>query len=377
MVDILEYSPCERSKKTLLEKLHYFLQRKCTIGFLQNIFAQKTLTRARGTLTVNKAFFIIALGLVISLGAPASLVKANPGVHINVPQSPLSPGQPVYIEFWTDVGEDGTLQMDITKPPLLAIFWQSGPIQVTGGLLYDVTAPGFNDPGTYTVSASVNLAGGIIYGSTTFDVVQGGGGGGGQPGFDFNLEADPPVREVEQGETARFQMHVQYSNPSYGGTPINVNVTGLGQGMHWFTTPGGELVIETSPETPPGEYHIEIIGEAQGVERRTNVTLIVREHPEPEEPPPEYEPEPEEPPPEHEPEHEEPPPEYEEPPPEHEPEPEEPPQEEYRPSEPQPETWQPQPSGSTMDDLFSNPLYLVIIVLLIVVILLIIALMRK
>ncbi|MFQ5891477.1 MAG: hypothetical protein ACE5HW_01625, partial [Candidatus Methanofastidiosia archaeon] len=189
-----------------------------------------------GALKMNKTSLIISLSLLISLCTPLTFVKANPGLHVSVPQSPLNPGQPVKIEYYTDPGEDGTIQLDITKPPLLAIFWQSGPMPITGGLLNDITAPGFNEPGTYTVSAVVTLSGsGTLYASTNFEVV--GGGPGPSPGFDFNLEVSPPVLEVGKGDTAHYEIHVAYSDPSFSGTLINIQVMGLGPGMGWHSTP--------------------------------------------------------------------------------------------------------------------------------------------
>ncbi|MBU6999488.1 MAG: zinc-ribbon domain-containing protein, partial [Theionarchaea archaeon] len=317
------------------------------------------------------------LGLLGSLGTPLYMVTAEPGVHVNIPQSPLSLNQPVYIEFYTDPGEDGTLQLDITKPPLLAIFWQSGPISIMGGLLYNVTAPGFSDPGTYTVSASVNLSGGgTIYTSTTFQVL--GGGSSGQPsqGFDFQLEISPPEAEVERGDTAHFQIHVVYSTPSFSGTLINLDVNGLGPGMQWHSTPGGQLSITTSHETPPGDYHIEVTGEAQGVVRQAMIILFVREEPQEELPPEEHPPE-ERPPEEH--------PQEELPPEEHPPEerpPEEHPPDDY-PPEAQPEGYpqqqisqEPAP-GQYSNSLLSNPLYLAIIGLVIVVIVLVLLLVSR
>jgi hypothetical protein len=313
----------------------------------------------------NMIVAITLLGLLLYLGTPLYMVTASPGAHVNVPQSPLSPNQPVYIEFYTDPGEDGTIQLDITKPPLLAIFWQSGPIAISGGLLYNVTAPGFNDPGTYTVSASVNLSkGGTIYASTTFEVLGGAPPGQPGPGFDFQLEVSPPETEVERGDTAHFQITVVYSNPSYSGTLIHVDVTGLGPGMQWHSTPGGQLSITTSHETPPGDYHIEVIGEAQGVVRQAMIVLFVREEP-PEEPPPEDHP-PEEPPPEDHPPEEHPP---EEPPPEDHP-PEDHPPEAQPEGYPQQQTFQEPASGQNGSSFFSNPLYLALMGLVVVVVLL-------
>ena len=87
----------------------------------------------------------IDLKLVVAGGAGGQ-------VHLSVPHSPLSVSQPVYIEYYTDPGADGMITLMITRPPLLAIFWTKGPEAITGGLLYDVTAPGFDTPGTYQLS---------------------------------------------------------------------------------------------------------------------------------------------------------------------------------------------------------------------------------
>ena len=69
------------------------------------------------------------------------------------------------------------------------------------------------------------------------------------------------------------------------GTPINIlDVTGLGPDMNWHLTPSGDLTITTTPTTPPGDYPIEVFGEANGVMRQAGATLIVGELPH-EEPP--------------------------------------------------------------------------------------------
>ncbi len=348
----------KRNYKIASERFFRFPQKKKCIG------------------SKNKLSSGLILVLLISLGAPLALVTASPGVHVQVPGSPLAPNQPVYIEFFTDPGEDGTIQLDITKPPLLAIFWQSGPISIAGGLLYDVTAPGFTDPGTYVVSASVTLAGGggTIYGSTTFEVSGGGTPGGppgGTPGFDYNLEVSPPVREVVKGEPAHYDVEVIYSNPSFSGTVVTVQISGLGPDMQWHMEPGGHLVITTSDATPPGHYTFDIVGEAQGVVRQTSATIIVREEEQPEEPPPEEHPE-EHPPEEH---PEEPPPE--EHPEEHPPEPQEDhPPEEYYPDEGEQMRWPEEPEEPAGAMFLSNPLYLIIVALFVIIIVLIVVLRK-
>lgn len=118
--------------------------------------------------------------------------------------------------------------------------------------------------------------------------------------FDFILEISPPLVEIEAGVEGNFQINILYSDPSHMGTPINIlDVTGLGPDMNWHLTPSGDLTITTTPTTPPGDYPIEVFGEANGVMRQAGATLIVGELPHEE--PPHEEPPPEEPP------HEEPP----------------------------------------------------------------------
>jgi hypothetical protein len=376
MLSDIDHNPrTKRNHNPILKRFFHVLRSGFPIDLFKDPFLRYNQC-ARRALPVNTCYVVLFM-LAISLCAPLAFVAANPGVHVSVPLSPVAPNQPVNIEFWTDFGEDGTFQMDITKPPLLAIFWQYGPVPISGGLLNSVTAPGFSDPGTYVVSASASITGGgTIYASTTFEVVAGGAPPGGAPpgpGFDYHLEVSPPMEEVEKGGTAHYQVHVIYSNPSFSGTMINIHVTGLGPGMQWHPEPGGSFSISTSHETPPGTYTMEVEGEAQGVVRQTSFTLVVREGPEdhppeppPEEPPPEEHepPPPEEPPPE---EHEPPPPEEHEPPPEYQPE--QPPGDEYGRWEEQPR----EPAPSFLE----NPLILIIAALVVIVgILLVVALRR-
>jgi hypothetical protein len=113
--------------------------------------------------------------------------------------------------------------------------------------------------------------------------------------FDFILEISPPLVEVEAGVEGNFQINILYSDPSHMGTPINIlDVTGLGPDMNWHLTQSGDLTVTTALTTPPGDYLIEISGEANGVMRQAGATLIINELPH-EEPPHEELP-PEEPP---------------------------------------------------------------------------------
>ena len=216
---------------------------------------------------MSKWVLFVLLLSVLSQSAP---VRAPPVVHLSVPQAPLSVGQPVYIEYYTDPGGDGTISLDITRPPLLAILWMTGPNQIGGGLLYSVTAPGLTDPGTYLLSATVNLlAGGTLNGQTTFEVVGG-------AGFDFNIELVPPSVTVQQGGTAHYDILLTYSSPAYSGTTISIQVTGLGPSINYQVIQNPpSLLVSTSQFTPPGAYSITMIGSASGKVHQTTANLIV------------------------------------------------------------------------------------------------------
>jgi len=107
--------------------------------------------------------------------------------------------------------------------------------------------------------------------TATFQVV----GGALAPAFDFSLALSPGSVWVKQGGTASFKILVAYSDPSYSGTIINIQVTGLGFGMNWQLTRAGDLTITTSTATPTGTYTIVVIGSAQGVSRQTSGSLTV------------------------------------------------------------------------------------------------------
>ena len=61
-------------------------------------------------------------------------MEANPGAHVSVPHSPLTVGQSVYIEYYTDPGEDGTASVYVKRGGGGADIWDSGPQSITGGL---------------------------------------------------------------------------------------------------------------------------------------------------------------------------------------------------------------------------------------------------
>ncbi|MFC1506546.1 hypothetical protein ACFLQ6_05675 [Thermoproteota archaeon] len=152
--------------------------------------------------------------------------------------------------------------------------------------------------GTYSLSIWSNPQGAPFPGSDSRNVmVQITVASSAPPSLNFNfiLEISPPLIEVEAGVEGNFQLNILYSDPSHMGTPINIlDVTGLGPDMNWHLNPSGVLTITTMPTTPPGDYLIEVFGEANGVMRQAGATLIVGELPHEE--PPHEEPPHEEPP---------------------------------------------------------------------------------
>ena len=93
--------------------------------------------------------------------------------------------------------------------------------------------------------------------------------------FDFALSVSPSSQSVNQGDTAHFAVGVTYSDPSYAGTMINIQLTGLGPGMNYDLSQSGDLTVTTSQTTPTGSYSIVLTGSANGVTHTTGTMLIV------------------------------------------------------------------------------------------------------
>jgi hypothetical protein len=129
-------------------------------------------------------------------------------------------------------------------------------------------------PGSYTIPIRAS-PGPTMPGpddkTTTATIIVGGG-------FDFNIALSPPSLSVVQGETAKFQILLTYSDPAYSGTTITIQVAGLGPGMNYQLIPSPPgLSIMTSSSTPPGPYTIILQGSAMGVVHQTSAVLTVTE----------------------------------------------------------------------------------------------------
>ncbi len=93
--------------------------------------------------------------------------------------------------------------------------------------------------------------------------------------FDFTISLAPSSQTVKQGNTAQFQIQLTYSDPSWAGTPVNYQITGLSSEITWTPINGGLFSLSTSSITPPGTYTFTVIGSAEGITRQTTGNLIV------------------------------------------------------------------------------------------------------
>ena len=100
-------------------------------------------------------------------------------------------------------------------------------------------------------------------------------GSGPSTPFDFNMALSPSSESVNPGGTTNYMVLLSYSDPSYSGTTINVQLTGLGPGMDYQLSPTGALTITTSPSTPAGTYTFTVVGSALGVTHQTSGALTV------------------------------------------------------------------------------------------------------
>ena len=168
------------------------------------------------------------------------------------------------------------LQLWFTSPPAPGIggaTWSYRVATINTDTWYTVTVSGAaSAAGTWTVYALLDLGG---LGTTRSQTLSYSVVAGPAIGFDFNIVLSPASQTVEQGGTATFRILLTYSSPAFSGTPITIQITGLGPGMDWRSTLSGDLVISTSASTPIGTYIIVVVGSARGVIRQTSASLTV------------------------------------------------------------------------------------------------------
>lgn len=130
------------------------------------------------------------------------------------------------------------------------------------------------DPGTYSVTASTD---GTTSNTETFTVGDAANNGNNGPAFDYSIGLSPSSVTVQAGDDAIFKVLLTYSDPSFSGTVVTIQLAGLGPGMTYQLSGMGDLIIYTTSSTPPGTYPLTIIGSANGVVRQTSGILVVQE----------------------------------------------------------------------------------------------------
>ena len=233
---------------------------------------------------VAGAFVLTVVAAVLFLGAAQT--SATQTVTVLVLQSvgaqpgPIPAGTPFVIEYWTDptVLPSGTATAFIATSQQAPHLWDSGaPVQISGGLDYDFNVPGISTPGNYFAFVTVVSTSGSFAstGAQSFTVT-GQASGSGVP-FDFTLALVPSTVTVTPGETATYQVSITYSDPSYSGTEIDIQVSGLGPGMDYQVSPSPPtLIVSTTPSTPAGTYTVALVGSANGVSHEADASLVVQ-----------------------------------------------------------------------------------------------------
>ena len=226
------------------------------------------------------SYLAILLLLVVSVCGAASTVNAAV-VHVSVSPASVPVGKSFMIAFWIEDtgniqwGGAETAMVHIRTCPTCSDIWQSALKKTGPGLDYEVYSSGINTPGTYVALVTVDEPGGvnnpIAQGGASFQVV------GSTTPFDFSLGLSPSSVSVKQGETATFQVQISYSDPSYGGTSIDIQVSGLGPGMNGQVIPSPPtLRVSTSSSTPSSGYTITLTGSAKGVVHQAKAVLTVQ-----------------------------------------------------------------------------------------------------
>jgi hypothetical protein len=96
------------------------------------------------------------------------------------------------------------------------------------------------------------------------------------PPFDFILQIIPSTIEVFRGDTAHYQVIIEYSAPEYYGTPIEFEVVNLIPGMNWFYNSTG-IYIFTHTDAPLGTHNFQVFGSALGVTHGADGWIAVTE----------------------------------------------------------------------------------------------------
>jgi hypothetical protein len=228
------------------------------------------------------SFFTILLVILVSL-TPILNINAASTLYVQIDSQSYSVGDvvPIQVFYIMDPPLPGVtvdITLEISTPtgwPIDRTITVTSNSQGEASGLYSLSLDNA-DPGTYSVTA---LADGTTSSAETFTVVGTATSTSTATAaiFDYSISLSPSTVTVKAGADAIFKVLLSYSDPSFSGTVVTIQLTGLGPGMTYQLSGMGDLIIYTTSSTPPGTYPINVIGSANGVVRQTSGILIVQE----------------------------------------------------------------------------------------------------
>jgi hypothetical protein len=221
---------------------------------------------------------VLAISIMISIGSAHAQPRVGAICPMFIMKISVWTSKPFYsvgdeiIILWKPVGS-GVGQLTL-KGPSGTYQYNLDQATMSAGQ-YDAGTTQQQDVGSWNAYLQYNPAPGCqanIYGGATFKVTS--GTSPSTSACSFTLYVSPDSQTVQQGGTADFALSVTFSNPSYDGTQINMQLAGLGPGMNYEQT-ASSVAITTSPTTPPGDYAISLMASGCGATYQTGMTVTV------------------------------------------------------------------------------------------------------
>jgi len=202
-----------------------------TVPGTYHIYIQVFGSNLPNSLITNSATFeVLPSDIVVDLPDQPLL---EPSIEVEISPVQYRVGDLVLIEvFVSNIVDSTDVDIMIDKP--------DGILNtiIPGVFTLGSTTLMVNTLGAYTVTATIYV-GGIPYSDSTQFTVSTDDGqqppsdGGIGSLFDFTISLAPSSQTVKQGNTAQFQIQLTYSDPSWAGTPVNYQITGLSSGITW------------------------------------------------------------------------------------------------------------------------------------------------
>ena len=181
----------------------------------------------------------ILLVVVISSVTLIQTVEGASHVHVGVPGSPINAGSSFQITFFTDVGYNGMATVFVRPALSPTHIWQASPMSISGGLDYEVNAPGINTPGSYFAAVSFLKTGGgsAELGESLFSVV-----GPASVSTDWTIQSvslTPPTPQVGDPVTFSAVLTALSSSSSYPqSVDVECTIDGISCGGGSVSYPG-------------------------------------------------------------------------------------------------------------------------------------------